>query len=67
MEWPIINEGDRVAVEYNNCGHLEHRAGTVVQKSSTQPHIAWIDWDDGRRWQMCGTAHLRVGPWALEP
>jgi hypothetical protein len=57
--YPHLAEGDRVAVDYNDCGHMEVRTGTVVQVSCTQPHIAWVDWDDGRRWVLMGTAHLR--------
>lgn len=53
------NEGDRVAIDFNNCGQVEARVGTVVQTSSTQPHITWVDWDNGPRWQLVGTARLR--------
>jgi hypothetical protein len=55
-----FNEGDRVAVDFNNCGQIEVRTGTIVQAPSTQPHIAWVDWDNGPRWQMVGTAHLQL-------
>jgi hypothetical protein len=54
-----FKEGDRVAVDFNNCGHVEVRLGTVAQASSTQPHITWVDWDNGPKWKLTGTGHLR--------
>lgn len=58
--YPTLVDGDRVTIDFKSGGQMEVRRGTVVQTSSTQPHIAWVDWDDGRRWQMVGTAALRV-------
>jgi hypothetical protein len=43
------NEGDRVIAG--------RRTGTVSQVSDSQPHIAWVQWDDGPL-GMVGTAHL---------
>lgn len=54
-----FSEGDRVAIDFNNCGQVEVREGTVVQVSETQPHITWVKWDETSGWRMIGTAHLR--------
>jgi desulfoferrodoxin (superoxide reductase-like protein) len=58
-----FTEGDRVEVDHKTISgphvEIEVRTGTVAQVSSTQPHITWVDWDGGPRWQLMGTAHLR--------
>jgi hypothetical protein len=58
------SEGDRVAMDHKTIDgphvEVEERQGTVVQVSSTQPHITWVTWDGGPSWQMIGTSHLRL-------
>jgi desulfoferrodoxin (superoxide reductase-like protein) len=55
------SEGDRVTVEHVTISgphrEVEIRAGRVAQVSETQPHITWVQWDDGPL-GMVGTAHL---------
>jgi desulfoferrodoxin (superoxide reductase-like protein) len=58
-----FSEGDRVVAEHVTIYGPHHtptiRTGTVAQVSETQPHITWVDWDLGPRFQMVGTSHLR--------
>jgi desulfoferrodoxin (superoxide reductase-like protein) len=59
-----FNEGDRVTAEWVTTfgphRDVEVRTGTVAQISSTQPHITWVDWDNGPRFQLIGTSHLHA-------